>query len=66
MSVKFKCSLSGNIYEFNTEQDIATMRKHPDYVEVESLEAEEKSKKTVEKSSNTGKGSKKNNNNSDD
>ena len=32
--MKFKCKLTGCIYEFNTEHDIKTMKEHPDYVEV--------------------------------
>lgn len=32
---KFKCTSSGNVYEFTAENDIKDMRKHPDYVEVE-------------------------------
>lgn len=32
---KFKCTSSGNVYEFTAENDIKDMRKHPDYVEIE-------------------------------
>ena len=36
MSVKFKCNQSGNIFEFFSDHDINTMRKHPEYSEVQS------------------------------
>ena len=32
---KFKCRLSGNIFEFTNEYDILDMREHPQYEEVE-------------------------------
>ena len=32
---KFKCLLSGNIFEFHTDFDIETMREHPQYEEIE-------------------------------
>lgn len=35
---KFKCNLSGNIFEFTAEYDIADMREHPQYTEVEEVE----------------------------
>ncbi len=40
---KFKCKQSGNIFEFNNEHDIKTMRAHPSYVEVveEQIEVQE-------------------------
>ena len=42
---KFKCLLSGNVFEFHTDFDIETMRKHPQYVEIEDgLQTEEKQK----------------------
>jgi len=43
--VKFKCTLSGNIVEFEQEMDIRELRTHPQYVEVfeDGSEAEEKS-----------------------
>jgi len=31
---KFKDKSSGNVFEFTSDYDIKTMRKHPDYVEV--------------------------------
>lgn len=34
MSIKFKCNQSGNIFEFFTDHDINTMRKHPEYTEI--------------------------------
>lgn len=32
--MKFKCKLTGCVYEFTTEHDIKTMKEHPDYTEV--------------------------------
>ena len=43
---KFRCKLSGNIFEFINEFDIEDMREHPQYEEVED---EEDSKKKVVK-----------------
>lgn len=45
---KFKCLLSGNIFEFHTDFDIETMREHPQYEEIEEEqeEVEQKPKKT--------------------
>lgn len=34
MSVKFKCKSSGNVFSFELEHDIKTMRSHPEYEEV--------------------------------
>ena len=31
---KFKDNATGNVFEFNNEHDIQTMRKHPEYTEV--------------------------------
>jgi hypothetical protein len=31
---RFKDNASGNVFEFNSEHDIQTMRKHPEYTEV--------------------------------
>jgi hypothetical protein len=31
---KFKCKLSGNVYEFVNDFDIKDMREHPQYEEV--------------------------------
>lgn len=46
--VKFKCIATGNVFEFKYEVDIASMRKHPEYVEVseESKEVEAKQEET--------------------
>jgi hypothetical protein len=33
--VKFKDNATGNIFEFTLEHDIQSMRKHPEYTEVE-------------------------------
>ena len=43
--VKFKCTLSGNTVEFESEMDVREMRMHPQYVEVfeDGSEAAEKS-----------------------
>lgn len=41
-TVKFKCIHTGNVCEFSNENDIKTMRKHPEYTEVqEAVETEE-------------------------
>ena len=46
MKVKFKCKQSGNVFEFNNEHDIKTMRTHPEYEEVVAIkEAEEQPEK---------------------
>ena len=44
---KFKCVISGGVYEFTTEHDIAGMRAHTEYEEVveEIVVVEEKPKK---------------------
>lgn len=44
---KFKCVISGGVYEFTTEHDIAGMRAHSEYEEVveEVVVVEEKPKK---------------------
>ena len=34
---KFKCLLSGNIFEFKYEWDIEEMREHPQYDEVKEI-----------------------------
>ena len=49
---KFKCNLSGNIFEFIYDFDIDEMRKHPQYTEVENglqTEEEQDSKEKVKK-----------------
>lgn len=41
--VKFKCLLSGNVFQFEHEWDVEEMRKHPQYEEIEDgLQTEEK------------------------
>lgn len=44
---KFKCVVSGGVYEFTVEHDIVGMRAHPEYEEVveEVVVVEEKPKK---------------------
>lgn len=37
MGVKFKCRLTGNVFEFQHEWDVEEMRKHPQYDEVEEI-----------------------------
>jgi hypothetical protein len=41
---QFKCLVSGNFVNFNTQYDIEVMMKHPEYelVEEEALKQEEK------------------------
>ena len=39
---KFKCRLTGNIFEFVNDYDIADMREHPQYEEVEEEPVVEK------------------------
>jgi hypothetical protein len=41
MSVKFKCVASGNVFEFQTDHDIKTMRTHPGYVELQEVKEDE-------------------------
>jgi hypothetical protein len=36
--VKFKCNLTGNVFEFSNTFDIEDMREHPQYTEVEEQE----------------------------
>lgn len=46
----FKCKQSGNVYKFELEHDINTMRKHPDYEEVtEEIKEEQKQNKRSKK-----------------
>lgn len=33
-AVRFKCKQSGNVFEFNLEHDIKTMRSHSEYIEI--------------------------------
>ena len=35
---KFKDKATGNVFEFTSEHDIQTMRKHPEYEEVKEQE----------------------------
>jgi len=44
---KFKCLLSGNIFEFKYEWDIEEMREHPQYEEIEEEEIVVPKKTTV-------------------
>ncbi len=37
--MKFRCKTSGNVYEFNTELDIRSMKENPEYEEVKEEEA---------------------------
>lgn len=51
--VKFKCLLSGNVFQFEHVWDIEEMRAHPQYEEIEDgLQTEEKqnTKEKVKKS----------------
>ena len=53
--MKFKCIYSGQVYEFTQEQDIKTMKEHPEYQEVVVEEVEPSkpaAKKTVKQSVN--------------
>lgn len=34
---KFKDNATGNVFEFVSQHDIDTMRKHPEYTEVETV-----------------------------
>lgn len=44
---KFKDNATGNVFEFVSQHDIDTMRKHPEYTEVLEVKQEVKtSKKT--------------------
>lgn len=47
--MKFKCKLSGGVYEFTAEHDIKTMKEHPDYEEV----VEEAPKPAVKRAAKT-------------
>ena len=46
---KFKCKLSGNIFEFVNEFDIEDMREHPQYDEVKDVWQEEEEQDTKKK-----------------
>jgi len=46
---KFKDNATGNVFEFTTEHDIQTMRKHPEYTEVkEEVKQPKKTKQSEE------------------
>ena len=46
---KFKCKATGNIFEFKSDHDIDSMRKHPEYEEIiEQVTKPVKQKKQVE------------------
>lgn len=47
MKIKFKCKQSGNVFEFNNEHDIKTMRTHPEYVEIVEEVVEQIEKKPI-------------------
>ena len=49
MGVKFRCMLSGNVFEFHNSYDIDDMREHPQYEEVEDDLQTEKEQDTKEK-----------------
>lgn len=56
MGVKFRCMLSGNVFEFHNSYDIDDMREHPQYEEIEDgLQTEEKqdTKEKVKKTRKT-------------
>lgn len=48
-SVKFKCKLSGNVFEFFNSYDIDDMRTHPQYEEVGKEETKVKEVKPKKK-----------------
>ena len=47
--MKFKCIYSGQVYEFTQEQDIKTMKEHPEYVAVEEVEPVKPTKRVTPK-----------------
>ena len=47
---KFKCIHSGAVYEFTADADIASMKAHPEYVEVVEEVVEAKPAKKTTKS----------------
>ena len=47
MGVKFRCMLSGNVFEFHNSYDIDDMREHPQYEEVEETVEPVVEKKTT-------------------
>lgn len=46
---KFKCRLTGNVFEFVNDYDIKDMREHPQYDEVEEIPDGMQVKKTTKK-----------------
>lgn len=46
---KFKCKLTGNIFEFVNDFDINDMREHPQYEEVEEPVVEKKTTVAIKK-----------------
>lgn len=55
MGVKFKCRLSGNVFEFEQEYDIRDMREHPQYTEIEDETLQEEEQDSKEKVKRTRK-----------
>lgn len=61
MGVKFKCRLTGNVFEFVNDYDINDMRDHPQYDEVKELpngvqtKEKQNTKKEVKKTTKTAK-----------
>lgn len=51
---KFKCRLTGNVFEFTNEYDIADMRKHPQYDEVKEVPNAVQIKRETTKRKNKG------------
>lgn len=49
MGVKFRCRLSGNVFEFENEYDIKDMQDHPQYDEVKETPSAVQVKKTTKK-----------------
>jgi hypothetical protein len=48
--MKFQCKLTGNVFNFEHEWDIVTMKAHPEYVEFKEEEKPVEEKKVVKKS----------------
>lgn len=44
---RFRCKLSGNIFEFQNDFDVLEMREHPQYEEIEEEEIVVPKKTTV-------------------
>ena len=45
---KFKDKATGNVFEFTSEHDIQSMRKHPEYEEVKEEQKQSKKSKQSE------------------